>query len=1207
MNTFLKQRIISYTFCFILLIINTFSLKSQNLILPIKQNGLWGAVDTSGRMIIAPKYDFISTDQTLHYAEITKNQFIGLVDNSGNELVSPTFGSVLFFPHFALFKKVNAGDRKKYYYNYKTFDSYNLKKLIRMDSSLEENKLFVYNFTTKKINPLYVDKIQISKQIGKNNFYTYKIDSKVGLLNQYAEYVSDSLYDEIKFDVPRKNVMQFVKRYRMGLADENGVEFIPPMYSHIDTLDIPEYYRVRTNNWQTHIINNKNQSILPNDVSNFSYVKNRGFFASKGVSWGFWDLKGKNIIPAIYDEIDTMGNYFRIKYNKKHGVIDAASKMVVASMFDQIEYLHQRDLFKVYSVLYVKDRYITFCGVLNKFGEVLLNTSYLNSKILIDYELNTIKGYNDSGMMVVNFRDNGKLIERILFKNYTKPKLYVKRVNFWKLDKDEKKYGFYAANGAEIFAPVYDSYKPYFLNDSALVKTCISKSERSVYGVVNQVTGKEILPCKFIYISESDVKQYDVIRSVSETCTFRLLSSKGEPIGKTFSYIGDFVNDQALVALDGESSFTKGDAITTKTPKWVKLPSRYQQLRNEYNYIQGWADFIDAELIKPVEPVFNVTSTGGYWGVINTRGEFVVPCNYRYISDYFDGKYIVRKGEKWGSIDNTGKTLIDFKYELLQHFYREPQHDSLKATGLYCATKNKKCGVINTNDSLIIKFLYDEVKYLANSDGLFFGVRDYSKWGLINSQGDTIIPIMYDAINYLSATDHNHFKVSYNDVRYGFITDSLKIVTDAVYANASGFKNGYAAVKQEDKWTFIDRSGKRITQNAFENVKLFSENLAAVEIDGLWGFTDNNGIQVINPMYNEVGDFAEGKAWVKTITEGAKPGKKYQKITYTYINQENKTLITGKFKNVSNFKNGYAVVKLKRKYAIIDSTGKIVFKAKCSNIIPYNQYGLAYVYFKKGNITIIDKIGKQNAATKDLKIRDIGDFCEGYATIQTNKGFGYIDSTGSIVMEPVLSGAFDFHEGLARIKDGRKFGFINKKFKQYTTKYTACDDYRGGISIVEEANNVYAIDLKGKKLDSLPFLVRPCDYNEGIAITKGINGYFFVKQDGTRLNDSYYSQAFPFVNNFAFVQDKSTRKWGIINRNGAFFLKCVITSLEPASQGIRRYGMIRISGIYDSFGKVVAPVTYLAVEPISPTIFQLQNLIGLEYFKSNGSWIWRNH
>ena len=92
-----------------------------------------------------------------------------------------------------------------------------------------------------------------------------------------------------------------------------------------------------------------------------------------------------------------------------------------------------------------------------------------------------------------------------------------------------------------------------------------------------------------------------------------------------------------------------------------------------------------------------------------------------------------------------------------------------------------------------------------------------------------------------------------------------------------------------------------------------------------------------------------------------------------------------------------------------------------SNSLPANlNCGEQYIYFDKdGN----EKIKLE----KGISGRD---FAEGYAKVEKDDKYGYIDNNGKLVIDYQYKSALDFSDGLAYVtKDSDSFEFINNKGK----------------------------------------------------------------------------------------------------------------------------------------------------------------------------------
>jgi hypothetical protein len=59
-----------------------------------------------------------------------------------------------------------------------------------------------------------------------------------------------------------------------------------------------------------------------------------------------------------------------------------------------------------------------------------------------------------------------------------------------------------------------------------------------------------------------------------------------------------------------------------------------------------------------------------------------------------------------------------------------------------------------------------------------------------------------------------------------------------------------------------------------------------------------------------------------------------------------------------------------------------------------------------------------------------GPFYDGLARVKMNKKWGFIDSTGGVVVSPKYNEVGNFSDGLARVRMGQKWGLIDKSGKE---------------------------------------------------------------------------------------------------------------------------------------------------------------------------------
>ena len=98
-----------------------------------------------------------------------------------------------------------------------------------------------------------------------------------------------------------------------------------------------------------------------------------------------------------------------------------------------------------------------------------------------------------------------------------------------------------------------------------------------------------------------------------------------------------------------------------------------------------------------------------------------------------------------------------------------------------------------------------------------------------------------------------------------------------------------------------------------------------------------------------------------------------------------------------------------------------------------------------------------------------GEFSEGLVAVSVNKKWGYIDTTGRMVIPPQFNIAQEFSEGLAPVKIGTgcelcgKWGFINKDGKVVIEpRFEAVHDFSEGLAVFRQGAKSGFIDRTGR-------------------------------------------------------------------------------------------------------------------------------------------------
>ncbi len=172
-----------------------------------------------------------------------------------------------------------------------------------------------------------------------------------------------------------------------------------------------------------------------------------------------------------------------------------------------------------------------------------------------------------------------------------------------------------------------------------------------------------------------------------------------------------------------------------------------------------------------------------------------------------------------------------------------------------------------------------------------------------------------------------------------------------------------------------------------------------------------------------------------------------------------------------------------------------------------SQTGTPQLKLKKGRYVFV-KEGKRKLAIK-RKFSFANSFSEGYALIEENLKFGYIDTKGESMIPCQYYDAGDFSDGLAYFSNGGKYGYIDKNSKVLIKPmFVKAYDFRRDVALVMVSNpdtsiygdgeTVYGyVNKSGKFICEKYFteILRP--FNDSTAIVTIKKAEFKLKKNGS--------------------------------------------------------------------------------------------------------------
>lgn len=268
------------------------------------------------------------------------------------------------------------------------------------------------------------------------------------------------------------------------------------------------------------------------------------------------------------------------------------------------------------------------------------------------------------------------------------------------------------------------------------------------------------------------------------------------------------------------------------------------------------------------------------------------------------------------------------------------------------------------------------------------------------------------------------------------------------------------------------------------------------------------------------------------------------------------------FDDVTSFSEGLAAANLEGRWGYIDPSGEFVIPPTFKSAWSFHE-GLARVSLFDGLDCYVTR-REEYIRSADWAAAD--DFSEGLAKIKRGNVFGFIDTTGEVVLPTIYSKCRSFSRGLAIFSTGEKSGVIDAQGDEILP--AGFDQIRildsAGILLCHTGASAFVYDLNGKEMlrleatkvidsDGRLAAIRKdgrvffMDLSDGKVLpgvgwlsiyylgshrwaAKNEQGYFVLNELGKKINNRSFTQINKYADGFAAIY--TGEYWGYINLEG---------------------------------------------------------------------------
>ncbi|WP_299621280.1 WG repeat-containing protein [uncultured Tenacibaculum sp.] len=474
----------------------------------------------------------------------------------------------------------------------------------------------------------------------------------------------------------------------------------------------------------------------------------------KGDKYGFCDRNKNIIIKPQYDRAGLFGNgYSIVAINGNRGIINTSGDIIIP--FDPFyKSSITTNLFKV-SKEYEGE---TVWGVVNLNREEILPLKFDDIKYRYgNFELEDLHGKKG----VANLK--GKIIIPVEYEH-----IEYKGKNLYVIYKGRKK-GLFTIEGKQLTDFEYTRVKD-FSDGLAQVEKNTSDDEKSLYGYID-TTGKVIGKIEY----EDNSPFYGGFGVVKQNGKYGLIDKQGNiKIETKYDDLEGVYNGVALFQSNGFWGIVSIDGKEILEAQYEKIYFLHKDIlvakhKNKWGLISNkgkkQTEFIFDEIETLASYSFRLyrydrhnfdegylsVSKGSKWGVINAKGEIVIPIHYDRILSFVKDIAVVQKGDKYGLKSVKGLADTEIVYDNINPI------SSKDHAMIFIFRKDKKLGFLNKTGKEISPAIYDEIEPENNG---YYVVTKSGKVGIFNVEsGKETTQCIYDRILKAASTASDYISL----------------------------------------------------------------------------------------------------------------------------------------------------------------------------------------------------------------------------------------------------------------------------------------------------------------------------------------------------------------------------------------------------------------------------------------------------------------
>jgi len=399
--------------------------------------------------------------------------------------------------------------------------------------------------------------------------------------------------------------------------------------------------------------------------------------------------------------------------------------------------------------------------------------------------------------------------------------------------------------------------------------------------------------------------------------------------------------------------------------------------------------------------------------------------------------YPFKRGKLFGWMNQKGIEIYEPEYESLNLF----------SEGLALAQKNGLYGYVDKLNVVVIPFQFDLGSDFINGRAI---VEKGGKSGVINRSGKYILPLEFNELGQYS-----------EGLIYG-AKDSLYAFYDFVgrqkiapkFTDVFPFEKNKAKVIFEGKEAYIDTLGGFITEPIHKEIYFFNDTLLVFRDSILYGIKTISNKIILKPSFEFISPLNGGRA---IFILGNKLGFLDEQCSRVIKNIYD---VVPNFKQVCTFHDGFARVRFKGKFGLIDNLGRYVLKPEYTGLGEVSKL----ISFCKGK-----QWGYINLEDKSISVLPIFDYASSYhfslAIVEIKSLQGVINEKARWIIPAIFTSISLIADNFYLVSNGAKFGLYSLSGDQLIPlEYNQIRVLNKDLLILHKEDDIHYYNLMDHKL-----------------------------------------------------------------------------------------------------------------------------------------------